>query len=135
MQEPDNLDHQQARLQLGGAIGLSERAPAVVPAAGADILVYLLTQPTPEAEVAEEAMLLDGADRSVSRNPRHHVRAGELLTTRSVLPGAFVRLLPASADVTASQIPRPVLSDPDEATWLSRGQNRAKRASLAPTVA
>ena len=56
----------------------------------ADLLVDLRADPAPAVDRAVESERLDGLDGPVERDPRHHLRIGEVMASAAHLPNAFV---------------------------------------------
>ena len=135
-QEPDPGQHEQARVELVGAVVLHEAVLLGVEALVAHLLVHLVAElrPLVDREVVPVAVLRD-TDRPVERDPRHDFGVREVMPRPADLPDPVVGLIPDLLEVLEHR--RQQLARPrDGGPGGHRGPGRvgpAPRSSLRPT--
>ena len=93
-EEAHERDHEQARVELGGAVGLHERVAGGIEAAPADILVDPLPERAPAIGRLGGGGRLGHPHHPVGRHPGHHLGVGEVPARPAHLPDALVGLGP-----------------------------------------
>lgn len=101
--EADGRDAQQRRVEDLRAVRLGEAAELRVVAAAADVAVDFVTHATPSLDRPDAAVLLDGFDGAVERDPRHHLRVREMTAWTADFPDAFVGLIPTTLERLANR--------------------------------
>ena len=93
-EEADERQEQEARVEPVRAVRLRERADALVEALPAHLGVHLVAQREPPLDRPGATVLLHDPDAAVERDPRHHLRVGEVATRAAHLPDPLVGLAP-----------------------------------------
>lgn len=97
-EEADEREHEEARVELLGAVELREDAVGGVVTAGADLVVNAIAGVAPAVEFAVELELLEGLDAPIEGDPGHHFRVREVAAGTANFPDAFVGFLPVLRD-------------------------------------
>src|SRR5262249_2040678 len=134
-EEPDQGNHEQARVELLASVILHEASARRVIALPADFLVNAVPEPLPAGGISRQAVRLDVLHRAIRRDPRHDLGVREVTLRAADLPDAFVRLAPRSLEEFEELLlerPRHAVTlDPDATRLLHRVPHRRRTLPAA----
>lgn len=97
-QKADERQHEETRIELGGAVELGEDSAGGVVALRANLQVNAIASFAPAVEFAVELELFEGFDAAIEGDPGHDLRMGEMPARAANFPNALVGLVPMVRD-------------------------------------
>ncbi len=97
--EPDDRNHQQGRIHLGGVIVLGEGVRFGVEATFKHGALDGVAQFPPALDRSIQAVFLNGADRLIESHPGHHPGLGVMMRRPAGFPQAAVRFIPRAGQM------------------------------------